>query len=148
MQSILQMCKCENQFGFTFIFHFVKCLKDILKNYVASKISSKCNHTVEQSSPEGVQKKMEIIFKIFLAFVLSFVTLSTSVCYTVERYNSEVNVKFLKKLVKISDILFVLFLAIFSIAYGTDFLLFVLLLSVVLSFVILFLYCVFIDRLW
>lgn len=91
---------------------------------------------------------MEIIFKIFLAFVLSFVTLSTSVCYTVERYNSEVNVKFLKKLVKISDILFVLFLAIFSIAYGTDFLLFVLLLSVVLSFVILFLYCVFIDRLW
>ena len=91
---------------------------------------------------------MEIIFKIFLAFVLSFVTLSTSVCYTVERYNSEVNVKFLKKLVKISDILFVLFLAIFSIAYGTDFLLFVLLLSVFLSFVILFLYCVFMDKLW
>lgn len=91
---------------------------------------------------------MECIFKIFLAFVLSFVTVSTSVCYTVERYNSEVNVKFLKKLVKISDILFVLFLAIFSIAYGTDFLLFVLLLSVAISFVILFLYCVFIDRLW
>lgn len=91
---------------------------------------------------------MECIFKIFLAFVLSFVTVSTSVCYTVERYNSEVNVKFLKKLVKVSDILFVLFLAIFFIAYGTDFLLFVLLLSVFLSFVILFLYCVFIDRLW
>lgn len=91
---------------------------------------------------------MEIIFKIFLAFILSFVTVSTSVCYAVERYNSEVNVKFLKKLVKISDILFVLFLAIFSIAYGTDFVLFVLLLSVVISFVILFLYCVFIDRLW
>lgn len=91
---------------------------------------------------------MECIFKIFLAFVLSFVTVSTSVCYTVERYNSEVNVKFLKKLVKISDVLFVLFLAIFSIAYGTDFLLFVLLLSVAISFVILFLYCVFIDRLW
>lgn len=91
---------------------------------------------------------MEIIFKIFLAFVLSFVTVSTSVCYTVERYNSEVNVKFLKKLVKVSDILFVLFLVIFSIAYGTDFVLFVLLLSVAISFVILFLYCVFIDRLW
>lgn len=91
---------------------------------------------------------MECIFKIFLAFVLSFVTVSTSVCYTVERYNSEVNVKFLKKLVVYSDILFVLFLAIFSIAYGTDFLLFVLLLSVAISFVILFLYCVFIDRLW
>lgn len=91
---------------------------------------------------------MECIFKIFLAFVLSFVTVSTSVCYTVERYNSEVNVKFLKKLVRVSDILFVLFLAIFFIAYGTDFILFVLLLSVVLSFVILFLYCVFIDRLW
>lgn len=91
---------------------------------------------------------MEIIFKIFLAFILSFVTVSTSVCYAVERYNSEVNVKFLKKLVKISDILFVLFLAIFSIAYGTDFLLFVLLLSVFLSFVILFLYCVFMDKLW
>lgn len=102
---------------------------------------------------------MECIFKIFLAFILSFVTVSTSVCYTVERYNSEVNVKFLKKLVKISDVLFVLFLVIFSIAYGTDFLLFVLLLSVVLSsgqsplvwlhsFVVLFLYCVFIDRLW
>lgn len=91
---------------------------------------------------------MECIFKIFLSFVLSFVTVSTSVCYTVERYNSEVNVKFLKKLVKISDVLFVLFLAIFFIAYGTDFLLFVLLLSVAISFVILFLYCVFIDRLW
>lgn len=91
---------------------------------------------------------MECIFKIFLAFVLSFVTVSTSVCYTVERYNSEVNIKFLKKLVVYSDILFVLFLVIFSIAYGTDFLLFVLLLSVVLSFVVLFLYCVFIDRLW
>lgn len=91
---------------------------------------------------------MEIIFKIFLAFVLSFVTVSTSVCYTVERYNSEVNIKFLKKLVKISDVLFVLFLAIFFIAYGTDFILFVLLLSVVLSFVILFLYCVFMDKLW
>lgn len=91
---------------------------------------------------------MECIFKIFLAFVLSFVTVSTSVCYTVEQYNSEVNIKFLKKLVKISDILFVLFLAIFSIAYGTDFLLFVLLLSVFLSFVILFLYCVFMDKLW
>lgn len=90
---------------------------------------------------------MEIIFKIFLAFVLSFVTVSTSVCYTVERYNSEVNVKFLKKLVKISDILFVLFLAIFFIAYGTDFILFVLLLSVVLSFVILLLYCAFVDKL-
>ena len=88
------------------------------------------------------------VFKIFLAFVLSFVTVSTSVCYTVERYNSEVNIKFLKKLVVFSDILFVLFLAIFSIAYGMEFLLFVLLLSVVLSFVILFLYCVFIDRLW
>ena len=36
---------------------------------------------------------MEIIFKIFLAFVLSFVTVSTSVCYAVERYNSEVNIK-------------------------------------------------------
>lgn len=91
---------------------------------------------------------MEIIFKIFLAFVLSFVTVSTSVCYTVERYNSEVNIKFLKKLVVFSDILFVLFLAIFSIAYGMDFLLFVLLLSVFLSFVILFLYCVFMDKLW
>lgn len=91
---------------------------------------------------------MEIIFKIFLAFILSFVTVSTSVCYTVERYNSEVNIRFLKKLVKISDVLFVLFLAIFSIAYGTDFLLFVLLLSVAISFVFLFLYCVFIDRLW
>lgn len=91
---------------------------------------------------------MEIIFKIFLAFVLSFVTVSTSVCYTVERYNSEVNIRFLKKLVKVSDILFVLFLAIFSIAYGMEFLLFVLLLSVVLSFVVLFLYCVFMDKLW
>mgnify|MGYP006976948253 FL=1 len=91
---------------------------------------------------------MEIIFKIFLAFILSFVTVSTSICYAIERYNSEVNVKFLKKLVKISDILFVLFLAIFSIAYGMDFVLFVLLLSVAISFVILFLYCVFIDRLW
>lgn len=94
---------------------------------------------------EGI---IQTVFKIFLAFILSFVTVSTSVCYTVERYNSEVNVKFLKKLVVYSDILFVLFLAIFSIAYGTDFLLFVLMLSVVLSFVILFLYCVFIDRLW
>ena len=74
--------------------------------------------------------------------------MSTSVCYAVEKYNSEVNVKFLKKLVKISDILFILFLAIFSISYGMEFVLFVLLLSVVLSFVILFLYCVFIDRLW
>lgn len=91
---------------------------------------------------------MECIFKIFLAFILSFVTVSTSVCYTVERYNSEVNVRFLKKLVCFSDILFVLFLAIFSIAYGMDFVLFVLLLSVAISFVILFLYCVFIDRLW
>lgn len=91
---------------------------------------------------------MECIFKIFLAFVLSFVTVSTSVCYAIEKYNSEVNVKFLKKLVVYSDILFVLFLAIFSIAYGMDFVLFVLLLSVAISFVILFLYCVFIDRLW
>lgn len=91
---------------------------------------------------------MECIFKIFLAFVLSFVAVSTSICYAIERYNQQVNIKFLKKLVKISDILFVLFLVIFSIAYGTDFLLFVLLLSVVLSFVVLFLYCVFIDRLW
>lgn len=94
---------------------------------------------------EGI---IQIIFKIFLAFVLSFVTVSTSVCYTVERYNSEVNVKFLKKLVRVSDILFVLFLAIFFIAYGTDFILFVLLLSVVLSFVILLLYCAFVDKLW
>lgn len=94
---------------------------------------------------EGI---IQTVFKIFLAFVLSFVTVSTSVCYTVERYNSEVNVKFLKKLVKISDVLFVLFLVIFFIAYGTDFLLFVLLLSVFLSFVILFLYCVFMDKLW
>lgn len=94
---------------------------------------------------EGI---IQIVFKVFLAFVLSFVTVSTSVCYTVEQYNSEVNVKFLKKLVKVSDILFVLFLAIFSIAYGMDFVLFVLLLSVVLSFVILFLYCVFMDKLW
>lgn len=91
---------------------------------------------------------MEIIFKIFLAFVLSFVTVSTSICYAIEMYNQQVNIKFLKKLVVYSDILFVLFLAIFSIAYGTDFLLFVLLLSVVLSFVILFLYCVFIEKLW
>lgn len=91
---------------------------------------------------------MECIFKIFLAFVLSFVTVSTSVCYTVERYNQQVNIRFLKKLVKVSDVLFVLFLVIFSIAYGTDFLLFVLLLSLAISFVILFLYCVFIDRLW
>ena len=91
---------------------------------------------------------MEIIFKIFLAFILSFVTVSTSICYAIERYNSEVNVKFLNKLVKISDVLFVLFLVIFSIAYGMDFVLFVLLLSVAISFVILFLYCVFIDRLW
>lgn len=91
---------------------------------------------------------MECIFKIFLAFVLSFVTVSTSICYSIERYNSEVNVRFLKKLVKISDILFVLFLAIFSIAYGMDFVLFVLLLSVAISFVILFLYCVFMDKLW
>lgn len=94
---------------------------------------------------EGI---IQIVFKIFLAFILSFVTVSTSVCYTVERYNSEVNVKFLKKLVKVSDILFVLFLVIFFIAYGTDFLLFVLLLSVFLSFVVLFLCCVFMDRLW
>lgn len=94
---------------------------------------------------EGI---IQIIFKIFLAFVLSFVTVSTSVCYTVERYNSEVNIKFLKKLVVFSDILFVLFLAIFSIAYGMEFLLFALLLSVVLSFVVLFLYCVFMDKLW
>lgn len=91
---------------------------------------------------------MEIIFKIFLAFVLSFVTVSTSICYAIEMYNQQVNIKFLKKLVKISDVLFVLFLVIFSIAYGTDFLLFVLLLSVVLSFVVLFLYCVFMDKLW
>lgn len=91
---------------------------------------------------------MEIIFKIFLAFVLSFVTVSTSICYAIERYNQQVNIKFLKKLVVYSDILFVLFLAIFSIAYGKDFLLFVLLLSVVLSFVVLLLYCVFIDGLW
>lgn len=93
---------------------------------------------------EGI---IQTVFKIFLAFVLSFVTVSTSICYAIERYNSEVNVKFLKKLVKISDILFVLFLAIFSIAYGTDFILFVLLLSVVLSFVILLLYCAFVDKL-
>lgn len=91
---------------------------------------------------------MECIFKIFLAFILSFVTVSTSICYAIEMYNQQVNIRFLKKLVKISDVLFVLFLVIFSIAYGTDFLLFVLLLSVVLSFVVLFLYCVFIDRLW
>ena len=91
---------------------------------------------------------MECIFKIFLAFVLSFVTVSTSICYAIEMYNQQVNIKFLKKLVKISDVLFVLFLVIFSIAYGTDFLLFVLLLSVVLSFVVLLLYCVFIDGLW
>ena len=91
---------------------------------------------------------MECIFKIFLAFVLSFVTVSTSVCYAIERYNQQVNIRFLKKLVKVSDILFVLFLVIFSIAYGMEFLLFALLLSVVLSFVVLFLYCVFIDKLW
>lgn len=91
---------------------------------------------------------MEIIFKIFLAFVLSFVTVSTSICYAIEMYNQQVNIKFLKKLVVYSDILFVLFLAIFSIAYGTDFILFVLLLSVVLSFVILLLYCAFVDKLW
>lgn len=60
---------------------------------------------------------MECIFKIFLAFVLSFVTVSTSICYAIERYNQQVNIRFLKKLVKVSD-------------------------------VILFLYCVFIDRLW
>lgn len=94
---------------------------------------------------EGI---IQIIFKIFLAFVLSFVTVSTSICYAIERYNQQVNIFFLKKLVKVSDILFVLFLAILSIAYGTDFLLFVLLLSVFLSFVILFLYCVFMDKLW
>lgn len=94
---------------------------------------------------EGI---IQIIFKIFLAFVLSFVTVSTSICYAIERYNQQVNIRFLKKLVKVSDILFVLFLAIFSIAYGMDFVLFVLLLSVVLSFVILFLYCVFIEKLW
>lgn len=91
---------------------------------------------------------MECIFKIFLAFVLSFVTVSTSICYAIERYNQQVNIRFLKKLVKVSDILFVLFLVIFFIAYGMDFVLFVLLLSVAISFVILFLYCVFIDRLW
>lgn len=91
---------------------------------------------------------MECIFKIFLAFILSFVTVSTSICYAIERYNQQVNIRFLKKLVKVSDILFVLFLAIFFSAYGTDFLLFVLLLSVFLSFVILFLYCVFMDKLW
>lgn len=91
---------------------------------------------------------MECIFKIFLAFVLSFVTVSTSICYAIERYNQQVNIRFLKKLVNVSDILFVLFLAIFSIAYGTDFLLFVLLLSVFLSFVILLLYCAFVDKLW
>lgn len=94
---------------------------------------------------EGI---IQIVFKIFLAFILSFVTVSTSICYAIERYNHQVNIRFLKKLVKVSDILFVLFLAIFSIAYGTDFLLFVLLLSVVLSFVVLFLYCVFIEKLW
>ena len=94
---------------------------------------------------EGI---IQIVFKIFLAFILSFVTVSTSVCYTVEKYNSEVNVKFLNKLVKISDVLFVLFLVIFFIAYGMDFVLFVLLLSVAISFVILFLYCVFIEKLW
>ena len=91
---------------------------------------------------------MECIFKIFLAFVLSFVTVSTSICYAIEMYNQQVNIKFLKKLVRVSDILFVLFLAIFFIAYGTDFILFVLLLSVVLSFVILLLYCAFVDKLW
>lgn len=91
---------------------------------------------------------MEIVFKIFLAFILSFVTVSTSICYAIERYNQQVNIRFLKKLVKISDVLFVLFLVIFSIAYGMDFVLFVLLLSVVLSFVVLFLYCVFIEKLW
>ena len=91
---------------------------------------------------------MEIVFKIFLAFILSFVTVSTSICYAIERYNHQVNIKFLKKLIKISDILFVLFLAIFSIAYGMDFVLFVLLLSVAISFVILLLYCAFVDRLW
>lgn len=94
---------------------------------------------------EGI---IQTVFKIFLAFVLSFVTVSTSICYAIERYNQQVNIRFLKKLVKVSDILFVLFLAIFFIAYGTDFLLFVLLLSVFLSFVILFLYCVFMDKLW
>lgn len=94
---------------------------------------------------EGI---IQIIFKIFLAFILSFVTVSTSICYAIERYNQQVNIRFLKKLVNVSDILFVLFLAIFFIAYGTDFLLFVLLLSVFLSFVILFLYCVFMDKLW
>lgn len=94
---------------------------------------------------EGI---IQNVFKIFLAFILSFVNVSTSICYAIEGYNQQVNIKFLKKLVKISDILFVLFLAIFSIAYGTDFLLFVLLLSVVLSFVVLFLYCVFIEKLW
>lgn len=94
---------------------------------------------------EGI---IQIVFKIFLAFILSFVTVSTSICYAIERYNQQVNIRFLKKLVKISDVLFVLFLAIFFIAYGTDFLLFVLLLSVFLSFVILFLYCVFIEKLW
>lgn len=56
---------------------------------------------------------MEIVFKIFLAFILSFVTVSTSICYAIERYNHQVNIKFLKKLVRVSDILFVLFLAIF-----------------------------------
>lgn len=91
---------------------------------------------------------MECIFKIFLAFILSFVTVSTSICYAIERYNQQVNIRFLKKLVKVSDILFVLFLVIFFIAYGTDFVLFVLLLSVAISFVILFLYCVFMDKLW
>ena len=90
---------------------------------------------------------METVFKIFLAFVLSFVTVSTSICYAIERYNQQVNIKFLKKLVRVSDILFVLFLAIFFIDYGTDFILFVLLLSVVLSFVILLLYCAFVDKL-
>lgn len=94
---------------------------------------------------EGI---IQTVFKIFLAFVLSFVTVSTSICYAIERYNQQVNIKFLKKLVRVSDILFVLFLAIFFIAYGTDFILFVLLLSVVLSFVILLLYCAFVDKLW
>lgn len=93
---------------------------------------------------EGI---IQIVFKILLAFILSFVTVSTSICYAIERYNQQVNIKFLKKLVRVSDILFVLFLAIFFIAYGTDFILFVLLLSVVLSFVILLLYCAFVDKL-
>lgn len=56
---------------------------------------------------------MEIIFKIFLAFVLSFVTVSTSICYAIEMYNQQVNIKFLKKLVRVSDIYLFCFLLYF-----------------------------------